>query len=91
MDNLVRRAAQELAQSTYAIALTGAGVSTESGIPDFRGPKGVWTTDRKAEAQAYRRYELFLNDARHSPLLAMGLSSTLWRSAVTLIGLTSLI
>lgn len=59
----MRRAAYELAQSKYAIALTSAGVSTESGIRDFRGPTGIWTTDRNAEAQAYSRYELFVNDA----------------------------
>jgi NAD-dependent deacetylase len=39
------RAADLLAEARRVTVLTGAGISTESGIPDYRGPGGVWTTD----------------------------------------------
>jgi NAD-dependent deacetylase len=38
------------------VVLTGAGISTDSGIPDFRGPQGVWTRDPKAEKMSDIRY-----------------------------------
>lgn len=36
-------------ESSRVVVLTGAGISTESGIPDFRGPQGLWTKDPNAE------------------------------------------
>jgi NAD-dependent deacetylase len=38
------------------VTLTGAGISTDSGIPDFRGPQGVWTKNPKAEKLSDIRY-----------------------------------
>ena len=59
MQDLIEKAARPLMKAKYAIALTGAGISTESGIPDFRGPSGVWTKDPDAERRAYQSYGRF--------------------------------
>jgi len=64
MQKLIERAARDLIGSQYVIALTGAGISTESGIPDFRGANGIWTRNPEAEREAYHTYQRFKADAR---------------------------
>ncbi len=56
-------AADALARARYAIALTGAGLSVESGIPPFRGPGGLWT---KHGEPPMNGYQLFLADPRRA-------------------------
>jgi NAD-dependent deacetylase len=53
-----------LADARRICVLTGAGISTDSGIPDFRGPKGVWTRDPDAEKLSTLSYYLADPDIR---------------------------
>ena len=46
---LLNEAKSLIGQSKRIVILTGAGISTESGIPDFRGPEGIWTKNPEAE------------------------------------------
>lgn len=54
------QAATLLGRARRVLVLTGAGISTESGIPDFRGPQGLWTKDPAAERRA--NIEVYLSD-----------------------------
>ena len=49
LDDVIERVRAWIASAKHVVALTGAGISTESGIPDFRGPQGLWTKNPTAE------------------------------------------
>src|SRR5574338_274974 len=44
-----------LSEASHVVGFTGAGISTESGIPDFRSPNGIWANNRMIE------YSEFIN------------------------------
>jgi NAD-dependent deacetylase len=67
------RARDLLQQSRRVVVLTGAGISTDSGIADFRGPQGVWTKNPEAEKAA--TLQAWTSDA--------GLRARSWQNRLT--------
>lgn len=63
LDRDIQRAAELLQRARGVTALTGAGLSVESGIPPFRGPGGLWTKHGEPPMDGYQR---FLRDPRQA-------------------------
>jgi NAD-dependent deacetylase len=79
-DVSIRKAAQFLLSARYVMALTGAGISVESGIPPFRGPGGLWT---KYGEPPMNGYQIFLQDPKKAweeRLSPKGPSKIIWET-----------
>ncbi|KAB5535739.1 hypothetical protein PHYPO_G00121430 [Pangasianodon hypophthalmus] len=59
----VETVAQLIRDSQYMVVHSGAGISTSVGIPDFRGPKGVWTMEERGESP---QFDTTFEDAKPS-------------------------
>lgn len=57
-DAVIATAAELIGAAQRVVVLTGAGISTDSEIPDFRGPQGVWTKNPAAEKMATLQHYL---------------------------------
>jgi len=64
LDTVVRRVRTWIDEARRVVVLTGAGISTDSGIPDFRGPQGVWTRNPQAEKMATLQHYVADPDVR---------------------------
>jgi NAD-dependent deacetylase len=52
----IEEAARLIATARYVVALVGAGLSAESGVPTFRGPDGLWTKHGEPDLRDYERF-----------------------------------
>ena len=60
LEDDLKEASQLLAEAKNVLVVTGAGISTDSGIPDFRGPEGVWT--KNPELEKASNIDFYVND-----------------------------
>jgi NAD-dependent protein deacetylase/lipoamidase len=60
LESAVAGVARWVDDAEHVVVLTGAGISTDSGIPDFRGPNGIWTRNPKAERTSH--IDHYVND-----------------------------
>jgi NAD-dependent deacetylase len=73
----IEAAHEAVSRGRRIVVLTGAGISTDSGIPDFRGPNGVWTRNPAAEKSSTLQHYLADPEVRKRAWLTR-LDSPMW-------------
>ena len=69
--DMIEAAADIIVQSKKLVVFTGAGISTESGLPDFRGPDGLWTRREKGMTTPSRDFSAADPNAGHMAIVEL--------------------
>jgi NAD-dependent SIR2 family protein deacetylase len=71
VEERIKRLAQWMFEAKYILVFTGAGISTESGLPDFRGPDGIWTRQEKGLPPKTRPFTSVEPNAGHRAIVEL--------------------
>jgi NAD-dependent SIR2 family protein deacetylase len=65
----IQQLAQWMFEAKYLVVFTGSGISTESGLPDFRGPDGIWTRQEKGLPPSPRQFSEVKPNTGHDAIV----------------------
>ena len=71
MKTEIEQLAKHILDSSRIVVLTGAGISTESGLPDFRGPDGLWTRREKGLPSKPMRFDSVKPNSGHIAIVEL--------------------
>lgn len=71
LEERIKKLAKWMFESKYLVVFTGAGISTESGLPDFRGPNGIWTRQAKGLPTKTRPFTSVEPNAGHRVIVEL--------------------
>lgn len=71
LERRINTLAQWMFAAKYLVVFTGAGISTESGLPDFRGPDGIWTRQAKGLPTEVRLFDSVEPNSGHTSIVEL--------------------
>ena len=71
LDQRIKTLAQGMFEAQHLVVFTGAGISTESGLPDFRGPDGIWTRQAKGLPTKARPFDSAEPNMGHTAIVEL--------------------